>query len=503
MSAPLKLTATQRALCRLHHTADPALLNMSYALSISGSLREDALATALDELVGRHPALRLAQIPSGCAAAVRDPGSVPLSSFDLEPCRRDEAERFGAAQISEMSRRPFDPPHEFLLRATVIRASEERWLLLCFHHLSVDGWGLDLVGRELSELYAATCAGRRARLSPSAFEEASDQEASWLTSGAAKDTRAWWAGNLKGVKPEAFLPDPAPPSNGARTFLRRVVPVPQPLACEVLQAARRWRMTPYAVFLGVCSAILARARATGEIVVGVASANRNTIEAGRALGAFYNTLLLRLCFRGPCSWGEALLQASETLLSAHEHQRLPFRYVAEPLADALGVDPIGLPGVMVLFDKHPLDAVRLPMAEVTTMCLAGEDGLPAPQLVRGLSHAHLILFVRESGGLTLTAFGDGEIHDKDTLDSLLSALVNGVAEAIANRESPIEKGDIHLFRPSRGSFAATCLEPIRRRGLTPEDERSFSALRLVPCKGLVPVDALSPVTWYSEKTPNP
>ncbi|GHC35473.1 non-ribosomal peptide synthetase [Gemmobacter nanjingensis] len=102
----------------------------------AGAIDEPAMQAALNALLARHAALRSAFVETGAGLRVHiaPPRAVPLEQVA-------EAEAFFA--------RPFDLTEGCLLRAGVTGQS----LLLCLHHIVVDGAGLNLLLANLAALY--------------------------------------------------------------------------------------------------------------------------------------------------------------------------------------------------------------------------------------------------------------------------------------------------------------------------------------------------------------
>src|SRR5207237_1236912 len=77
-----------------------------------------------------------------------------------------DADELGPRQV-EHARRPFDLARDLMLRATVFRLGPERHVvLLQVHHIAVDGWSVDVLYAEISELSDAARGVRAHEASP-------------------------------------------------------------------------------------------------------------------------------------------------------------------------------------------------------------------------------------------------------------------------------------------------------------------------------------------------
>ncbi|PYQ62552.1 MAG: hypothetical protein DMF53_12725 [Acidobacteria bacterium] len=133
--------------------------NVAGALDLTGELDAGALAAALSEIVRRHEALRTSFRPGAGGPPVQivhPPRLLPLPIVDLGglPPERREAE--GLARLRAEARLPFGLTAAPLLRARLVRLDGECHLLsFVLHHIVSDGWSLDVLLRELAQLYTA------------------------------------------------------------------------------------------------------------------------------------------------------------------------------------------------------------------------------------------------------------------------------------------------------------------------------------------------------------
>lgn len=201
----LPLTPLQEGL--LFHAslddAEPDLYTMRLVLDIDGPLDVDALARAGRALLVRHPTLRAGFRHGGGARPLqfvpREP-DFPLRHVDL----RTEPGDLAAVTDAE-SRHRFDLAAPPLLRATVITSADTRHrLVLCNHHILLDGWSGPVLVRELFDLY---------------HDEHADLPAvtpfrsylAWLRRQDTAAARDAWAANLDGLAEPTLIAPDAPP----------------------------------------------------------------------------------------------------------------------------------------------------------------------------------------------------------------------------------------------------------------------------------------------------
>jgi amino acid adenylation domain-containing protein len=95
--------------------------------------------------------------------------------------------------------------------------------------------------------------------------------------------------------------------------------LPSALAAELRQWCRRDAVTPFMLLLAAFDVLLARYSGQEDVLVGSPGAHRNVLVMRAKLGT-------------AASFGELLREIRETVLSAYEHQDLPFKTLVEELA---------------------------------------------------------------------------------------------------------------------------------------------------------------------------
>ena len=138
------------------------------AARLRGKLDVPALQKALQAIFARHDGLRtIFRTVDGEPMQFVQDVTLDVPVIDLSAA--DETEREAAALkiLRHEARRPFDLSVGPLMRAVIVRMSEDEHILLAtLHHIVTDGWSFGIIHRELSSLYEAFAAG-----GPSPFAE--------------------------------------------------------------------------------------------------------------------------------------------------------------------------------------------------------------------------------------------------------------------------------------------------------------------------------------------
>jgi acyl carrier protein len=324
----------QQALWFLHKLApESPSYNMLFAARLRSSVKPALLQAALQSLVDRHPALR---------TTFPMEGDRPVQKIHGEwPARMEEVEVLDASpeQLRELvvasARRPFDLESGPVARFTLFRpGSDDPVLLIAIHHIVFDVWSLEILVRELGELYAALDGGRTPELAPLEWQYADfvAWQESMLRGTAGEGSRHYWERELGGELPLLALPTDGPRPPRPR-FLGASLPfrLPEPLSARLKELAAAEGATPYMMLLAAYHLLLHRETKQPEILVGSPVAGRTRPQFAPIVGYFVNTVVVRGSTAGDPTFRPFLRQIREKALGAIEHQDYPFPLLVKQL----------------------------------------------------------------------------------------------------------------------------------------------------------------------------
>ncbi|WP_163029948.1 condensation domain-containing protein, partial [Pseudomonas viridiflava] len=152
-------TAEQSRLWLLQQrTPDSTAYNVPIILNLANGVRTQALADAVDRLVARHPALRMAfeSGPDGLYQVVAEHGT-PCKVFAPGHFTQDTWRSFATLVFDT----PFDLSTPTLFRAWLLPFADGSCrLLMNLHHIITDGWSMNLLFDDLTQLYEDAAQGR-------------------------------------------------------------------------------------------------------------------------------------------------------------------------------------------------------------------------------------------------------------------------------------------------------------------------------------------------------
>ncbi|MCZ4351939.1 amino acid adenylation domain-containing protein [Roseovarius aestuarii] len=345
------------------------------ALNLSGGLDLVALEAALAGLVARHDCLA-ARVNDTDQGPVFVPGPVPdpiLTRYDIAGLTADEAE----AVLNDAARRGFDLNHQAPFRASLYSVGRDEWiLLLVMHHIAADGWSLNVLGRDLGELYRAAHKGEAARLSAPAlrYRDYAAWDRSQAVTGWVDQAMPYWRDHLRDAPKLIALPHDLPrPPNAGFAGGHVAVTISAPVVQTLRAVGQGAGATLYMVGLAAFAALLHRVGNTTDLVVGTPITNRPHPDLEQVCGMFVNTLALRFRCDDETGFDDLLAQARDITLGGLAHGHVPFEHLVEALNPPR--DPSHSPIFQVMFALEPAPPTLPSLDDVTVRPVSLRSGV--------------------------------------------------------------------------------------------------------------------------------
>jgi hypothetical protein len=324
------LSSAQRLMWR-NVQRRPRTLNMPAAIRLRGPLDVTALEASLHEICSRHETLRttFGTCNGEPVQIIGPPQPVSLTRVDLRELPPEAREADVSHLIVRESRRPFDLSRDLMLRATLLRLDdEEHVLLLAMHHIASDGESEGVLFAELSALYNALRAGRRANLPELTVQYVDYIVWQWqrLQDGELQRLMDYWKEQLADAPVALHMPAGQRPLWPSRTGKRgrQELRMPSWLLQELHVLCRRQNVTLFMTLLAAWVTLLHRYSGEEDILIGTYAANRNRREVERLVGCYLNGyLILRHDLGKDPSFTELLQRVRKTALDAFSHSELP------------------------------------------------------------------------------------------------------------------------------------------------------------------------------------
>jgi amino acid adenylation domain-containing protein len=402
---------------------DSASYNIPIALHFPSELDLSALQQALNAIVERHEVLRTTfdLIADEPVQVIQLPRPVNLVIIDLE--RKSELQR----SLTQAAQQSFDLRQDLMLKATLFRLPDgEQALLLLLHHIASDGWSGDILLREIDAYYTAFTTGNPISLPalPIQYADFSQWQRQWLSGDVLTQQLDDWKQRLAGELPvlelsNSFAKATTPTCSTVQTDAgeRHSLTLSKTLTQAIQQFAQQEKVTLFMMLLAAFKTLLYRYTQQEDMLIGSAIANRKWAEVEGLIGFFVNTLVLRTDLSGQPTFRSLLHQVREVVLSAYEHQDLPFEKLVEELQPErrLHQNPL----VQVMFVLHNASDSAPTFANSTPILIDTET-----------AKFDLVLSCTESTqGLKVSWSYRTEIFERSTIEQMsqhFEVLLNGI-----------------------------------------------------------------------------
>jgi amino acid adenylation domain-containing protein/non-ribosomal peptide synthase protein (TIGR01720 family) len=334
---------------------------------VEGNLDLKAFERSIDQIVERHEILRtgFSTIDGKASQVIVGELETPLRYVNLVNATKADQDAFLAEAIPEVIKRPFDLSKPPLFRITIIKLSEQNFMIVfVMHHIISDGWSMTIFIKELWEFYNAIKEENKTASLPEMVIQYADF-AAWqreLLTGFLLDEQInYWKIQLEGAADRINLPvdHPRPKiqSNAGGHF-------PFSISQEKMKAlqdlSHRYGVSLFMTLLAAFQILLYRYSGQEDVSIGTPIANRNHKALEPLIGFFVNTLVIRGDLSGSPTFEEVLQRVKNTTLDAYAHQDVPFEMLVDALAPERNMGQTPLFQVMFVLQNLPRAAMEFP-----------------------------------------------------------------------------------------------------------------------------------------------
>ncbi|MEU9833185.1 amino acid adenylation domain-containing protein [Streptosporangium sp. NPDC048047] len=282
-----------------------------------------ALTAALAGLTRRHDILRTRFVlrPDGTTEQeVADEAEVPVVRAGSE----------WRAAVERAASEPFDLSRPPLLRVVTAELEDGHGLFAALHHIVTDRWSMDVLARDLFELYGAASAGRAPGLPalPVQYGDYARWQRSLLTDDLLGPGLAHWERTLAGHERLELPTDRPRTARDDATGASLVVELPEEDTAAMTAVAWRARASPGVVVTAALVAALGAFTGQDDVVIGAIVSDRPRPELQDLIGFFVNTVVLRVDVSGrETAFRELVTRTRDVWLAADAHQDVPFERI--------------------------------------------------------------------------------------------------------------------------------------------------------------------------------
>lgn len=335
-------------------------------LKIEGPLDVEALRGSLDEMVRRHEILRTTFVEDNGRPrqVIHQPSPVTLPIVEVSASSDEERDHRLNGLMKQETSRKFELSTLPLIRWTLFKLSEDRYVLLHVeHHLIHDGWSFNVFLGELLTIYKAFAAGQPSPLpaQPIQFADFAIWQRRCEQSHAVQAQLAYWKDKLSGGLPVSELPTdfPRPETQSFQGAIIRAV-VPLGLARKLRALSVTEETSLFVIMMAAFDGLAYLYTHQHDFCLGSTSANRQRPETEDLLGMLVNNQVWRTHLLDSQSWHDVVRLIHQLSFEAYENQDVGFQNVVQALKVDRDLSRNPLFQLMFSFHNAPVMVPEIP-----------------------------------------------------------------------------------------------------------------------------------------------
>jgi amino acid adenylation domain-containing protein len=362
--------------------------NVTYFIGLDGTLDVPSLEQSIQIVRHRHEVLRTSFATlqnGGVVPVVQAPEAAPYRPAFIDLSKLPHALRALVAQRISRSlvSRPFDLVAGPLFHVLVVHmGANDNILMFSMHHLICDGWSIEVLAFEISQLYSNLRLGRHPALPELRFQytDFAQWQREWLTSTAFEPHLAYWMRQLK--PPWRPLFSASADGIGAELdtpylVIRRTIPlvISSHAAALARSIARALGCTLFTTTLAAMKLVLYAFSGEPDVRIGTLAANRSIAGSESLAGLFTNVVCLRTKVADSANFYNLVKAVHTTVRDAFAFQELPFAVLSRVLQDVFGPSPAGLFQAAFLWQPIAQRRLQFEGAQAKLALAASENDL--------------------------------------------------------------------------------------------------------------------------------
>lgn len=353
-----------------------AAYNMPGILAIRGQVMPNMLELAFQILASRHLVLTSVCPEQDGKPYIRllPTKNITLQQKDLRSLPEEQRLEQAQAIIQRETSLPFDLSKGPLLRLCWIQKTDtESLLVVTLHHLICDGWSLEILLREVSQIYQhLSSAHTNIHLPalPIQYGDFAQKQRQSLTSTALQPQLDYWKKQLEGELPLSPFPLDCQRKSTATFQGHRETLSLSPIVSQQLQRLSQQHHTT--LFMNILAgwAILGhRISQANDMIFGVPISGRQWPEIKHLIGFFVNTLPIRIHVASEDSVSSFIHKVHQVCLDAYSNSDIPFEQLVAALQPHRNLATTPIFQVMVNDLQFPDQPLSIPGLELQMLPL--------------------------------------------------------------------------------------------------------------------------------------
>ncbi|NQY62232.1 MAG: amino acid adenylation domain-containing protein [Alteromonadaceae bacterium] len=309
--------------------------HMPGLVRIEGPLNEQALQQSLNFVIKRHESLRTQFVKNGDGAEqiVSDVDHIYIEKVDVSAgCNIANVDTFRPV-VENWIHRPFNLASAPLMRVILLKFGEDSHVLgVCMHHIISDGWSINILLQDISGSYVLYREGKDAMMTLPAIQypDYAIWQRRYMDDKYLDKEVQFWRNQLGGFDNLEMPTDMPRPKRLSGRGERVLFPINPEQINRLKKICEQNKVTVFTIFIASVHTLLQHYADQSNFCLGIPVANRDNHLIEQTVGFFVNTVVLKLADQSAtASKSELFDMVHNTMISAQDHQNLPFEKLVE------------------------------------------------------------------------------------------------------------------------------------------------------------------------------
>ncbi|EHJ52313.1 non-ribosomal peptide synthetase [Streptococcus macacae] len=409
--------------------------NIVTPIRLKGNLNIKLLEKSFNQLIKNHEILRVnfhdkEGVPY---QIINEKANIRLQHHYLMNFDLSQAESIANTILAFDEKRPFNLSSELLIRSSLIHLNEEEYILIIvMHHIISDGWSMELLIDELSEIYNKLLKRQEDSMLPKQHLSLQYLDYTyWLDQekNREKKQKEFWKNTLSSDMPALSFPAdykrPAIQTHNGYTVEQIL---DEELSHQLKKFCQDNNITTFMFMLTIFSILLHKLSGEEDLPIGVPVAGRTKKEMENMIGFFVNTVVMRCKLNTNLTILDYLEVIRNTTLLAFENQDVPFDDIVQMLSPSR--DTSRSPLVQVMLNVQNPEGIKCHMD--------GLEAAPYP-LTQEITKFDATLYVEEYfGKMKFRLVYNSDLYKEESMQEYLRQLNTVMVAVLQNKKTKIK-----------------------------------------------------------------
>ncbi|MCK4257761.1 MAG: amino acid adenylation domain-containing protein [Halanaerobiales bacterium] len=326
------LSHGQQALWFLYKLApETTAYNLNYAIKFLSELDFERLKKTLEIIAWRHPILRTVYLERDGKPVQKVKEDINIDFKEIDASNWDK--EFLDEELSRIAQQVFDLEAGPVWRVVLFTMFKNHHILLfSFHHIAVDLWSLEIIMKELLQLYNAEDLKNLLPSQKSSYFDFVLYQSNMLTSEKWKQSLDYWKDQLKGELLKLNLPiDYQRPDTQTCNGSTFTFELGREASKKLKDLANSKGVTVFTLLLAIYKVLLYRHTNQNDIIVGSPTVGRSREDFENVVGYFVNPVPIRSKIVDDLVFEDFLKNLYQKVIGALENQDYPFNLLVDKL----------------------------------------------------------------------------------------------------------------------------------------------------------------------------